>query len=83
MSRLLERIDRGAGSLQDLDRLIELGELLQQASLCGLGQAAPNPVLGSLRHFRSEFLAKIDRQQQGMTDLSHLILPSLNAGDTP
>ncbi len=83
MSRLLERIDRGDGSLQDLDRLIELGELLQQASLCGLGQAAPNPVLGSLRHFRSEFLAKVDRQQHGMKDLSHLILPSLNVGDTP
>lgn len=83
MSRLLDRIDRGNGSLQDIDRLIELGELLQQASLCGLGQAAPNPVLGSLRHFRGEFLAKIGSQQRGISDLSSMILASLIGNTTP
>jgi bidirectional [NiFe] hydrogenase diaphorase subunit len=59
MSALLDRISRGRGSLEDLDRLEELGDLLRGASLCGLGQTAPNPVSSTLRYFRDEYRAHI------------------------
>ncbi|MFO8015166.1 MAG: NADH-quinone oxidoreductase subunit NuoF [Phycisphaerae bacterium] len=55
MLEILERICRGEGEMEDLDRLVELGEMIQEASLCGLGQTAPNPVLSTLRHFRHEY----------------------------
>src|SRR5690606_17616997 len=40
-------------------RLIKLGEMIRETSLCGLGQTAPNPVLSAIRHFRAEFEAHI------------------------
>ena len=35
---------------------------MKKASLCGLGRAAPNPVLSTLEHFRDEYLAHVDRE---------------------
>ena len=49
----------GRGELQHLDLLQELGEFMQTASLCGLGQTAPNPVLSTIKHFREEYEAHI------------------------
>ncbi|MBO7274048.1 MAG: 4Fe-4S binding protein, partial [Clostridia bacterium] len=43
----------------DLDRLEELSNYIKSASLCGLGQTAPNPVLSTLRYFREEYIAHI------------------------
>jgi bidirectional [NiFe] hydrogenase diaphorase subunit len=59
MHSLLERITRGEGVESDTAMLGDLAELLQQTSLCGLGQAAPNPVISTLRHFRDEYTAHI------------------------
>jgi bidirectional [NiFe] hydrogenase diaphorase subunit len=59
MHAILERITRGEGVPEDLARLEELSELLRSASLCGLGQGAPSPVLSTLRHFRDEYLAHV------------------------
>ena len=56
---LLERICSGMAHPDDLDQLEELCQLLQETSLCGLGAAAPNPVLSTLRHFRTEYLAHV------------------------
>jgi NADH:ubiquinone oxidoreductase subunit F (NADH-binding)/(2Fe-2S) ferredoxin/NAD-dependent dihydropyrimidine dehydrogenase PreA subunit len=56
---ILERITQGKGVLEDLDKLHRLSRLSQRTSLCGLGRAAPNPVLSSLKHFRDEYLAHI------------------------
>ncbi len=56
---ILERITRGHGQLEDLDRLAELAELLRSTSLCGLGQTAPNPVVSTIRYFREEYLAHV------------------------
>ncbi|MBN2137478.1 MAG: NADH-quinone oxidoreductase subunit NuoF [Sedimentisphaerales bacterium] len=55
MLAILKRISRGDGQLEDLDTLQRLGEDIKKASLCGLGQTAPNPVLSTLRHFREEY----------------------------
>ena len=60
--RLLEILDKiiaGNGELEDLDRLEELSNYIKSASLCGLGQTAPNPVLSTLRYFREEYIAHI------------------------
>jgi NADH:ubiquinone oxidoreductase subunit F (NADH-binding)/(2Fe-2S) ferredoxin/NAD-dependent dihydropyrimidine dehydrogenase PreA subunit len=59
MLEILERITGGKGTLEDLDKLERLGTLMKKASLCGLGRAAPNPVLSTLTHFREEYLAHV------------------------
>lgn len=56
---ILERICSGEAELEDLDRLEELALMVKDASLCGLGQTAPNPVLTTLKYFRDEYLAHI------------------------
>jgi bidirectional [NiFe] hydrogenase diaphorase subunit len=52
---LLGRIGDGKGTMRDLDQLESLCRTVRDTSLCGLGQAAPNPVLSTLEHFRSEY----------------------------
>ncbi len=59
MLDILERIKSGQGEEEDLDRLAELAVTIRNASLCGLGQTAPNPVLTTLRYFRDEYEAHI------------------------
>ena len=62
MLDILTDIVQGRGTLQDLDRLCELARDIQQGSLCNLGKTAPNPVLTTLRFFRSEYEAHIQDQ---------------------
>ena len=52
--RILEKITLGQGCPEDLDRLAKIGWTMQEASLCGLGRTAANPVLSVLRYFREE-----------------------------
>ncbi|NLW23797.1 MAG: NADH-quinone oxidoreductase subunit NuoF [Clostridia bacterium] len=59
MLEILERITQGKGEPEDLERLEVLAQTIKNASLCGLGQTAPNPVLSTLRYFRSEYEAHI------------------------
>ncbi len=59
MYDLLKKITSGTATLDDLAQLEELCDLVKNTSLCGLGQAAPNPVLSTLRYFREEYLAHI------------------------
>ncbi len=59
LMELLDKIIEGKGELEDLDRLEELSNYIKSASLCGLGQTAPNPVLSTLRYFREEYIAHI------------------------
>lgn len=55
MLEILKKITSGNGEEGDIKRLEELAHQVQQASLCGLGQGAPNPVLSTLRYFREEY----------------------------
>jgi NADH-quinone oxidoreductase subunit F len=59
MVEILERITKGQGQPEDLIKLQTLGETVKRGSLCGLGQTCPNPVLTTLRYFRSEYLLHI------------------------
>ncbi len=52
---ILEDISVGAGTLEQLELLEELARVVQDTTMCGLGQSAPNPVLSTLRYFRSEY----------------------------
>ncbi len=56
---ILERIVNGKGETDDLIKLQTLGETIKRGSLCGLGQTAPNPVLTTLKYFRSEYLMHV------------------------
>ena len=56
---LLNKIIAGNGEMEDIDRLEELCEYIKSASLCGLGQTAPNPVISTLRYFKDEYIAHI------------------------
>jgi NADP-reducing hydrogenase subunit HndC len=55
MYDILERISKGAGEPTDQERLKRIGMAMQKASLCGLGQSTPNPVISTLRYFPKEF----------------------------
>ncbi|MFO7708693.1 MAG: NADH-quinone oxidoreductase subunit NuoF [Desulfobacterales bacterium] len=57
--QILEKICEGRGEPEDLDTLEELSAIIKEASLCGLGQTGPNPVLSTLRYFRHEYEAHI------------------------
>jgi NADP-reducing hydrogenase subunit HndC len=58
--QLLLKISKGKGGPDDLAQIRRICQSMQCASLCGLGQTAPNPVLSSLRYFEEEFLAYIE-----------------------
>ncbi len=55
MLRLLQKINGRRAAQADLEKLEHLCQIVRQASLCGLGQTAPNPVLSTLRYFRAEY----------------------------
>ena len=59
LHEILIRITRGQGKADDLTLLEQLGQVLADGSLCGLGQTAANPVLSTLKHFRAEYEAHI------------------------
>lgn len=56
---MLDKITKGQGTLEDLDKMEELCYYIKANSLCGLGQTAPNPVLSTLRYFRDEYVAHV------------------------
>ena len=56
---LLDKITKGKGTMEDLDKMEELCYHIKANSLCGLGQSAPNPVLSTLKYFRDEYVAHI------------------------
>jgi NADH-quinone oxidoreductase subunit F len=59
LADLLDKVTRGTATVADLERLETLGQVVKGASLCGLGNTAPNPVLSTLKYFRSEYLAHV------------------------
>ena len=59
LHEMLDKITKGQGTLEDLDKIEELCEYIKANALCGLGQTAPNPVLSTLTHFRDEYVAHV------------------------
>ena len=63
MLEMLERITEGEGVPEDIEKLEKLANTIKCASVCGLGQTAPNPVLSTLKYFRDEYVAHIEQQK--------------------
>ena len=59
MLEILTKITEGKGTLEDLDKLEELSNLIKTGSLCALGQTASNPVVSTMKHFRDEYIAHV------------------------
>ena len=64
MLKLLEKLQTGKGKRGDLDTIQDICDCMRTASLCGLGQMAPNPVLSTLRYFKSEYVALVNGGDQ-------------------
>jgi NADH:ubiquinone oxidoreductase subunit F (NADH-binding)/(2Fe-2S) ferredoxin len=62
LHNILDKISKGQGELEHLDQIAEIGLAMQRASLCGLGQTAPNPALSMIRFFRDEIESHITAQ---------------------
>jgi NADH-quinone oxidoreductase subunit F len=63
MLKILNRICEGEGTTGDIELLEEIGEVLQDASLCALGQTAANPVLSTIKYFRDEYKAHVEEKR--------------------
>ena len=63
MLEILDKITKGKGTLEDIDKLEELAEAIKTTALCGLGQTAPNPVLSTLHYFRDEYVAHVTEKK--------------------
>ncbi len=63
MLEILTRITTGLGQEGDVEKLLRLADTVKKASLCGLGQAAPNPVISTIKHFRDEYEAHIKEKR--------------------
>lgn len=59
MLEIITRITEGKGTMEDLDELEELSEVIKRGALCGLGQSAPNPVLSTMKYFKDEYIAHV------------------------
>lgn len=59
LHELLDKITKGNGEKADLERLTNLGNVIKDTSLCGLGQSSPNPVLSTMKNFINEYEAHV------------------------
>jgi NADH:ubiquinone oxidoreductase subunit F (NADH-binding)/(2Fe-2S) ferredoxin len=63
VKEIFEGITKGTGKMEDIAALDKSGNYIKEASLCGLGQTAPNPVLTTLRYFRDEYVEHITEKK--------------------
>ena len=70
---MLDKITRGQGTMEDLEKMEELCYYIKNNALCGLGQTAPNPVLSTLRYFRDEYDAHVQEKRCPAGVCKHLL----------
>lgn len=78
MLEVLTRITEGEGKAGDIELLEELCYSIKDGALCGLGQTAPNPVLTTIRYFRDEFEAHIEKKQCPAGECTALVTYEIN-----
>ena len=78
MYEILDDIANGKGSPAQLSLLEELARVVKDTTMCGLGQTAPNPVHSTLRYFRQEYLAHIEKKRCPAGVCKALLLFSIN-----
>lgn len=79
MLALLDEIIEGRGTPRTLDLLELLAHSVQKGSLCGLGKTAPNPVLSTLRYFREEYIAHVEKKRCPAGQCRALAMPTIVA----
>ncbi len=86
MNEILDKIIKGNGTMEDLDTLKNLANVIKDTALCGLGQTAPNPVISTLDNFYDEYLAHVKDKKcpagQCKDLLSYVINPEKCMGCT-
>jgi NADH-quinone oxidoreductase subunit F/NADP-reducing hydrogenase subunit HndC len=60
LHEILDKITKGNGTMDDLDNLKNLSQVIKDTALCGLGQTSPNPVLSTIENFWDEYLAHVN-----------------------
>jgi len=80
MYEILDDISKGKGTLEHLDLLTELAEVVKDTTMCGLGQTASNPVLSTLRYFHDEYLHHIIDKKCGAFVCKELVGAPCQAG---
>ena len=78
MLEILTRITDGRAQEGDVEKLLRLAETVKKASLCGLGQAAPNPVISTITHFRAEYDAHVREKRCPAKVCKNLITYSID-----
>jgi NADH:ubiquinone oxidoreductase subunit F (NADH-binding)/(2Fe-2S) ferredoxin/NAD-dependent dihydropyrimidine dehydrogenase PreA subunit len=74
MLEILTRITEGKGEEGDIEKLERLGNMIKKASLCGLGQSAPNPVLSTIKNFREEYEEHIGKKKCRANVCANLVM---------
>ena len=59
MLEILDKITKGEGTMEDIEKLEHLANTIKKTSVCGLGQTAPNPVLSTIKYFKDEYIAHV------------------------
>jgi len=80
MYEILDDISKGRGTLEHMDLLTELAEVVKDTTMCGLGQTASNPVLSTLRYFRDEYLHHVLDKKCGAFVCKELVGAPCQAG---
>jgi len=75
---ILEKISRGNGEMEDLQKLKDIGFAMQKSSLCALGQSAPNPTLSTIRKFEQEYIDHIVNKKCVAGKCKHLVVYEIN-----
>ncbi|MBF0217770.1 MAG: NADH-quinone oxidoreductase subunit NuoF [Candidatus Omnitrophica bacterium] len=78
MLEILTRITEGKGAQGDIEKLERLGGMIKKASLCGLGQSAPNPVLSTIKNFREEYEEHIHSRKCRAGECKELLTYAIN-----
>ena len=77
MYHMMERICDGKGQDGDIEKLTNLAHIIEDTSLCGLGQTAPNPVLSTIRFYEDEYRAHIYEKKCPSHVCKHLLTYSI------
>ncbi|MDG5815302.1 NADH-quinone oxidoreductase subunit NuoF [Chitinispirillales bacterium ANBcel5] len=70
---LLDKVTQGEGTEEDIRKMRQISKAMQKASLCGLGQTAPNPVVSTLTYFEDEYMAHVDERKCPAKKCSNLL----------
>jgi len=78
MHEILDKITKGTGTMEDLEKLKVIGTAMRRAALCGLGQTAPNPTLSTLKYFEKEYVDHIKEHKCVAGKCKDLLLFDIN-----